>query len=83
MFDQGEGDDKVIAVAHNDISLSKINTLDDLPTHLIQMVRRFFEDYKKLENKQVEIKEFQSKEVAYKIIEDSIKLYDNTFRPKL
>ena len=48
MTDQGEGDDKIIAVAHNDISLSKINSLEDLPPHLLQMVHRFFEDYKKL-----------------------------------
>lgn len=47
------------------------------------MVHRFFEDYKKLEDKEVLIKEFRPKEIAYKVIEDSIKLYDSTFRPLL
>ena len=83
MTDQGEMDDKIIAVANNDVSLKNINSLEELPPHLIMMVHRFFEDYKKLEDKEVLIKEFMPKEIAYKIIEESIRLYDITFRPQL
>jgi inorganic pyrophosphatase len=54
-----------------------------LPPHLLQEVHRFFEDYKKLEGKDVVVHEFQSKEVAHKIIQDALALYDKTFKPKL
>ena len=35
------------------------------------MIRNFFENYKKLENKEVVIKEIYDKEIALKIVEDS------------
>ena len=34
MIDQNEGDDKIIAVAHDDASLSNINEIDQLPPYL-------------------------------------------------
>src|SRR6478735_129916 len=48
MLDQGEGDDKIIAVALNDMSVNHINEIEELPTHFILELRNFFEDYKKL-----------------------------------
>lgn len=48
MKDQGELDDKIIAVANNDQSINHINNIEELPEHLKQQIRRFFEDYKKL-----------------------------------
>lgn len=51
MKDQGELDDKIIAVAQNDQSINHINNIEELPEHLKQQIRRFFEDYKKLEKK--------------------------------
>ena len=35
------------------------------------MIRNFFENYKKLENKEVVIKEIYDKDIALKIVEDS------------
>jgi Inorganic pyrophosphatase len=42
-------------------------------------VHRFFEDYKKLENKEVKVEDFLGKEDAIRIINESIELYDKHF----
>ena len=75
MIDSGDADDKIIAVAHNDPSVNYIDELNDLPMHFFAELRNFFEEYKKLENKTVIVDEFQEKDIAYKIIDDSILRY--------
>jgi inorganic pyrophosphatase len=82
MLDQGERDDKILAVAKNDMSVNHIDDISQLPPHTNKEVRRFFEDYKKLENKSVKVEEFQGKEVAYKIIEEAIQKYKEEFLDK-
>ncbi len=72
MIDQGEMDDKIIAVAVNDMSVSHINDVSELPPHSIKELRSFFEDYKKLENKEVIVEDFQGAEVARQVIEQSV-----------
>jgi inorganic pyrophosphatase len=72
MIDGGEMDDKIIAVAENDMSFNHINDISELPAHWIKELRNFFEDYKKLENKKVEVEDFQDAEVAKKIIKQSM-----------
>lgn len=64
MIDQEEEDDKIIAVALNDMSVSHYNDINELPNHMLQQIHRFFEDYKKLENKVVEVKSFEDREHA-------------------
>jgi inorganic pyrophosphatase len=72
MLDGGEADDKIIAVAENDMSVNHINDISELPAHFLKELKNFFEDYKKLENKTVEVEDFQNAEVAYQIVEQSI-----------
>ena len=80
MVDQDEEDDKIIAVAAHDISVNHYNDISDLPPHTLLEMQRFFEDYKALEhNKHVTVERFMGKEDAYRIINDSIKLYEDTF----
>jgi len=80
MIDGGEQDDKIIAVAKNDMSVNYINDLTELPPHAMKEVVRFFQDYKALEEKNVTIEHLLGKRYAYKVIEESIELYKKTFK---
>ncbi len=76
MIDNNERDDKIISVAKNDMSINYINDIKELPPHTSVELEKFFEDYKKLEHKEVVVQEFLGKEEAYKIINESIDLYN-------
>lgn len=82
MIDNNEQDDKIIAVALNDESVNYINDISELPPHTEKEIIRFFEDYKILENRKIEVGNFLGREVAYKIIEENIKMYSTTFMNK-
>jgi inorganic pyrophosphatase len=79
MIDNGQVDDKIIAVAAKDPSVNHISRMEDLPQHFLLELKNFFEQYKVLENKKVEIDNFQDQLIAYKVINDSIQLYKETF----
>jgi inorganic pyrophosphatase len=68
MLDQGEKDDKIIAVAVGDMSVNNLNDTSDLAEHFIRELQNFFEDYKKLENKTVVIEDFQNRATALEIV---------------
>lgn len=78
MLDAGEGDDKIIAVAAHDMSVNHYTHINQLPAHTLKELQSFFEDYKKLENKEVVVEEFFGPEVANEIIDQAIIDY-NTF----
>lgn len=80
MLDNGEKDDKIIAVAANDMSINHINDVGELPKHFIRELRNFFEDYKKLENKTVLVEDFQDAATAKKIILKSIEDYNKLMK---
>ncbi|TNE73278.1 inorganic diphosphatase [bacterium] len=83
MKDQGEADDKIIAVALNDMSVNHIHDIHQLPPHTIKELQRFFEDYKKLEKKEVVVEHFLHKEKAHNIIKESIEMYNRDILPGL
>ena len=62
MIDSGEQDDKIIAVAAKDPSVNYITNINELPKHFFNELRNYFEQYKVLENKEVQIKEFQDRD---------------------
>lgn len=79
MLDNGEADDKIIAVAAGDPTFNHFNDISELPVHFIKELRNFFEDYKKLEHKTVVVEDFLGKKLAMKILEDSFKMYKDMF----
>ena len=82
MVDQGQVDDKIIAVASKDPSVNHIKAVNELPPHIITELRNYFEQYKVLENKKVVIDNFQEKEIAIKVIADAIAFYKENFKTK-
>ncbi len=76
MIDQGEADDKIIAVHVDDPEYAQYNSIDDLPQHVLKTIQRFFEDYKVLENKEVKIEAFLGPEEAKKAIVEARELYE-------
>lgn len=82
MIDEGEGDDKIIAVAANDRTVSHFNDIEDLPDHYLTELRNFFESYKTLEEKKVIVNGFSNKETAHNIINASIDSYQEKYGKK-
>ncbi|MFY7963739.1 MAG: inorganic diphosphatase [Chitinophagaceae bacterium] len=82
MIDGGDADDKIIAVAANDPGVNHYNNIEELPKHFFDELRHFFEEYKKLENKTVEVEEFKDKSTALEIIQEAIDFYKTTFIKK-
>jgi len=80
MVDNGDSDDKIIAVANTDPSVNHYNNIEELPKHFFDELRHFFEEYKKLENKTVVVEEFGDKAMALKVIQDSINFYKENFK---
>lgn len=82
MIDNDEADDKIIAVATDDISVSHIDSISKLPPHFTIELKHFFEEYKKLENKTVQVEEFQDAKTAKEIIQKAIDDYKIKFENK-
>jgi inorganic pyrophosphatase len=75
MIDGGKKDHKVLAVAVDDPEFNSFRDAAELPPHRLMMLRRFFQDYKLLEGKSVEVDEIQPAAMALPIIEDSLQRY--------
>ena len=80
MIDAGKKDHKIIAVATEDPEFNSYRQASEMPPHRLTMLRRFFQDYKQLEGKQVEVNEIQPAETGYPIIEDALRRYSEQRR---
>jgi len=72
MMDSGKRDHKILAVAVHDPEFNAFQEASELPPHRLNMLRRFFQDYKMLEGKAVEVDDFTPVEFTCGVIQDSL-----------
>ena len=75
MRDEKGIDDKIISVSVHDPAFSDYKDHTQLPAHTLREIRRFFQDYKTLENKQVVVEDFMGPDEAVRVLEESLELY--------
>ncbi len=80
MIDSGKQDHKIIAVATEDPEFNPYHEAAQIPPHRLIMLRRFFQDYKQLEGKSVEVDEIRPAAEAYPIIEGALRRYSQQRR---
>ena len=80
MKDDGEPDDKIICVSTNDPRYLHTSDIFDIEDHYRSEIAHFFQVYKELEGKKVEIQGWKSSKEAKIVIIDSIKRYKDTLK---
>ncbi len=83
MRDEKGLDDKIIAVSTLDPAFNDYSDHTQLPGHTLREIKRFFEDYKTLENKAVEVTDFMGPEDAVNILRDALDMYRRLRRGEL
>ncbi len=79
MIDGGEGDDKIIAVPKNDPRWEEVKDLSDLNKHTIKEIQHFFETYKTIDGKKVEITSVDDRAAAYEAVKKGLSMYAEKF----
>ena len=79
MIDGNEEDEKVIAIAKQDPFLNCYRDITELPKHISDEIRHFFEVYKQLEGKETVIEEMDGREKAEETVEKCIQMYKEKF----
>src|SRR6267378_6713930 len=74
MRDEKGIDDKIVAVSVRDPAFAEYTDKEQLPGHVLRQVRRFFEDYKVLEHKQVVVEDLLGPDAAIAIIKDALEM---------
>jgi inorganic pyrophosphatase len=83
MRDEKGIDDKIVAVSVRDPAFSEYTDKSQLPAHMLREIRRFFEDYKVLEHKQVIVEDLLGVDDALRIIREALDLYRKLRRGEL
>lgn len=79
MIDNGRNDEKIIAIPFSDPNYNCYNDIDNLPKHIFDEMRHFFEVYKNLENKETAVDDVSNREAALRVIADAIENYKKNF----
>lgn len=75
MIDGGDSDAKVIAVPTDDPRWADVQDLADLNKHTLREIEHFYSTYKKLQDKEVEVRGFAGKAEAEAAFERACQLY--------
>ncbi len=79
MIDDGESDDKVIAVPIKDPRWDLTKDIGDINPHTIKEMEHFYSTYKKLQNKEVKVVGFEGVKEAQKAFDRARALYQKKF----
>lgn len=79
MVDGGEGDIKILAVPARDPRFTNTSDISDIEPHITEEIKHFFEVYKDLQKKEVEVGKWEGQKEAAAAIEKSIKLYKEKY----
>ncbi len=82
MLDSGDKDDKIIAVPIDDPRWNDVKDLKDLNAHTLKEIEHFYSTYKKLQNKEVIVKDFAGKAKAQEAFELGIQMYKDKHSTK-
>jgi inorganic pyrophosphatase len=83
MRDEKGIDDKIVAVSVRDPAFADYTDKAQLPSHMLREIRRFFQDYKVLEHKQVVVEDLLGVPDALRIIREALDLYRQLRRGEL
>ncbi len=79
MIDNGEKDEKIIAIPFNDPMYNTYKDISELPKHIFDEMSHFFSVYKELEHKVTAIEEVNGRDAAVEIISNCITTYNQKF----
>jgi inorganic pyrophosphatase len=75
MRDEKGPDDKLLAVNVRDPAFADYRDVGELPKHVVREMRRFFQDYKALEGKPVDVDEPLGPEEALRVLARALEDY--------
>ena len=82
MIDQGQGDEKILAVGEGNPRYNDVNNYSEIYPHILREITHFFAIYKDLEGKRVEVRGWRDAPYAKKVIEEAQQRYiDNKTTP--
>lgn len=79
MIDGGDSDDKIISVPKDDPRWDNVKDIKDVNPYTLKEIKHFFETYKVIENKKVEVGSFSGKDKAEQAIKKALKMYKDKF----
>lgn len=82
MLDNGDKDEKIIAIPYNDPMYNYYTDIEQLPKHIFEEIQHFFSVYKDLENKETDVKDFGGPTEAVEVIEKCIANYEKKYGNK-
>jgi inorganic pyrophosphatase len=81
MLDEEQEDAKIICIHLDDPAFNDFWHIKELPDHTLRELKRFFQDYKVLENKSVRVQDFFGPERAKTVVAESFETYEKEIAP--
>ena len=79
MVDNNSNDEKIIAIPFSDPTYNGYKDISELPEHIFDEMRHFFEVYKTLENKSTAVDTVKGYAEAVEVIKKAMENYKNKF----